>query len=170
MKKKLMLIFLSLFSVPFVSADSITQMLGNVFDKILYIGSLGGNFGNVLALTRVLIWVLVFTVLFAVITGLKGQAPMKFFNKGQAGVVAGVIATIAAIFLPKSLLQATGAGWATAVAFLLIGGPVVGLGYLVLQIPGKGKDTKGTVFIKFILCLLLLWILTAMKYHVRVLS
>jgi len=48
-------------------------------------------------------------------------------------VVALVMATVAAIFLPASVLMATGAGWATAVALILIGLPVVGVGYLLIK-------------------------------------
>ncbi|MBI4151881.1 hypothetical protein HY496_02830 [Candidatus Woesearchaeota archaeon] len=168
-----------LLSLPFVAAD-LASTLGNAWDKILGIGSLdflGISAGQgVVAMTRLLIWLLMFTVFFAVILGLgagynadpskKGVAVFGFLSRTQAGVVAAVIATIAAIFLPPDVLLATGTGWATAVALLLIGGPIVGLAYLLYTIPGKGKDTKATVFVKFVLCLLLYWILSTMRHYV----
>lgn len=169
-KRFLILSAVGVSSIPFAAAGP--GIVSNIWNKILYLGGLGFILpaeAGVIAFTRLLIWLLVFTVFFAVITGLGGRsgtAPMKFFGRGQAGIIAAILATIAAVFLPAEVLLATGAGWGTAIALLLIGGPVVGLGYLLLTIPGKGKETKGTVLIKLILCLLLLWILTAVKYHV----
>lgn len=167
-------------SLPFVAAVDIVGTLKGAFNSILGIGSLdfvgvsGGD--GVVALTRILIWILMFTVFFATITALggaskatgsaKGIAVFGFMSRTQAGAVAAVIATIAAIFLPPDVLLATGTGWATAVALLLIGGPIVGLAYMLYTIPGKGQDTKTTVFVKLILCLLLYWILSAMRGYV----
>ena len=165
----------ALLSVPFVAALDVVGTLGNVWHRILGIGSLdfiGMSAGQgVVALTRLLIWLLMFTIFFAVMTGLKGVAGKTgsifgLFSRGQAGAVAAVVATIAAIFLPPDILLATGTGWATAVALLLIGGPIVGLAYLLYTIPGKGQDTKTTVFVKLVLCLLLYWILSAMRGYV----
>ena len=171
MDKKWLLSVLSLLTIPFVAAQS--GIIGNLWYKVLSIGNLsflGLSDGSIVAaFVRLLIWLLLFTVFFAVITGLGGKsgtAPMSFFNRGQAGIVAGVIATIGAIFLPAQVLLATGVGWATAIALLLIGGPVVGIGVLLMKYPGQGQETKMTVLIKLVLCLLLFWILTAMKFHV----
>ncbi len=170
MHKKWLLAVLSLLSIPFVAAES--GILSNIWYKVLSIGNLsflGLSDGSIVAaFVRILIWLLLFTVFFAVITGLGGAktAPMSFFNRGQAGLIAAIIATIGAIFLPAQVLLATGAGWATAIALLLIGGPVVGIGVLLIRYPGQGQETKMTVLIKLVLCLLLFWILTAMRFHV----
>jgi len=171
MHKKWLLMVLALLSLPVVAAES--GILSNIWYKVLSIGNLtflGLSDGSIVAaFVRLLVWLLLFTVFFAVLVGLggaQGTAPMKFFNRGQAGIVAAIIATIGAIFLPAQVLLATGAGWATAVALLLIGGPVVGLGVLLIRYPGQGQETKMTVLIKLVLCLLLFWILTAMKFHV----
>ncbi|HLC70549.1 MAG TPA: hypothetical protein VJI32_00990 [Candidatus Nanoarchaeia archaeon] len=170
MNTKWWLTVLSLLSVPFVAAD--TGIISTLWYRVLSIGNLsflGLSDGSIVAaFVRLLIWLLLFTVFFAVITGLGGAktVPMSFFNRGQAGIIAGVIATIGAIFLPAQVLLATGVGWATAVALLLIGGPIVGIGVLLMKYPGQGQETKMTVLIKLVLCLLLFWILTAMKFHV----
>lgn len=171
MNQKWWLAVLSLLTIPFVAAD--TGIISTLWYRVLSIGNLsflGLSDGSIVAaFVRLLIWILLFTVFFAVITGLggaKGTAPMSFFNRGQAGVIAAVIATIGAIFLPAQVLLATGVGWATAIALLLIGGPVVGIGVLLMKYPGQGNETKMTVLIKLVLCLLLFWILTAMKFHV----
>ncbi|MDO8656394.1 MAG: hypothetical protein Q7K45_04090 [Nanoarchaeota archaeon] len=170
MNTKWWLTVLSLLSVPFVAAD--TGIISTLWYRVLSIGNLsflGLSDGSIVAaFVRLLIWLLLFTLFFAVITGLGGTkiTPMSFFNRGQAGIVAAVIATIGAIFLPAQVLLATGVGWATAVALLLIGGPIVGIGVLLMKYPGQGQETKMTVLIKLVLCLLLFWILTAMKFHV----
>ena len=173
MKKRWLLpILSSALALPFVAA-AVPGTIGTVWNKILSVGNLsflGYSDGSlVVGFTRILLWILIFAVFFAVIIGLggeKGTAPMKFFNRGQAAVIAGVIATIAAIFLPAEVILATGTGWATAIALILIGGPIVGIGYLLITIPGRGKETKATVLVKIVLCFLLFWILSAMKYHV----
>jgi len=171
MNTKWLVAVLSLLSLPFVAAES--GIFSNIWYKVLSIGNLsflGLSDGSIVAaFVRILIWLLLFTVFFAVIIGLggkEGTAPMSFFNRGQAGLIAAIIATIGAIFLPAQVLLATGVGWATAIALLLIGGPVVGIGVLLMKYPGQGQETKMTVLIKLVLCLLLFWILTAMKFHV----
>ena len=163
----------TMLSLPLALADGVTDTLLSVWDKIISVGSLsvlGLSDGAVVTgLTRILIWVLMFTIFFSVMTGLggkSGSAPFRFFSRGQAGVIAAVIATISAIFMPDVVLGATGVGWATAVSLFLIGGPIVGLGALLHYIPGKGNETKLTVTIKFLLCLLMFWILSAMKVHI----
>ena len=168
MGKKWLIPSIMLLAMPTVMAAGTAN---DIWNKVLSVGNLtflGMSDGSiVVAFTRLLIWVLLFTIFFAVLTGLggaQGTAPMKFFNRGQAGVLAGIIATIATIFMPAQVLLATGAGWATIIALLLVGGPVVGLGYLLLTFPEK--DTKGTVLLKLVLCLLLFWVLSVMKYHV----
>ncbi len=161
--------------LPSIFASPVSETLGNVFDRILGIGNLsflGLSDGSlVVGLTRILIGIFVFTVIFALISSLggKGDKSLGFLKKNHAIVIAAVLAIMTAIFMPGEVLLATGTGWATAVALILIGGPVLGIGYILWNIPdwmGSKGDTKGTVIIKFILCLLLFWILNAMKYHV----
>ncbi|MBU0460245.1 MAG: hypothetical protein KJ597_04365 [Nanoarchaeota archaeon] len=168
MQKKWLLPLMFLITVPAALAD-VMGTLKDVWEGIISVGSLsvlGLSDGSVvLGLTRLLIWILMFAVFFAVMTGIK-TPPFKFLSRGQAGVVAAVLATISAIFLPDAVLGATGVGWATAIALVLIGGPIIGLAYLLMKFPGKDNETKWTVFIKIIICLLLFWILSAMKVHI----
>jgi hypothetical protein len=171
MKKKWMLIgLLSTLIIPTALAD-IGSTLQNVWFKILGIGNLsflGLSDGYVIvAFTRLLIWILMFAVFFALTTSLGGKGgSLSFLKRNHALVVSFVIATIAAVFLPAQVLLATGAGWATAIALILIGGPIVGIAYLLWKVPGKGNETKFTVIVKLLLCLLMFWILSAMKFHV----
>ncbi len=166
--------FLTLALSPLALAD-VSSTLRNVGNTILSIGNLnflgiGGN-SALLGFTRILLWIAIFTTFFAILTsfaagsgGKKGA--LGFFNRTQAIVVSMVIATIAAVFLPGSILLATGTGWAVVVAFVLIGLPVFGIGWLLWHIPFTGPDNKWTVCVKIVLCLLLLWILSVMKYYV----
>jgi len=167
MKKKwyLLPILFSLI-IPYARAD-VMESIKNIWQTFLEVGNLsflGISDGNlVVGFTRILIWIMIFTVFFGVMVGLKEKvSPFKHFKRGQAAIIAGVMATIAAVFLPAEVLLATGAGWATAIALLLIGGPIVGIGFLLWYLPGK----KWGIALKIVLCLLLLWILIAMKYHV----
>ncbi len=171
----------TLLSIPFTAA-SMGSMLNTVWQKILWIGNFGplgisvAPANAVVAFTRILIWILMFTMFFAIITTMGGSkkntGALGFLNRNQAMVVAAVIATISAIFIPPQVLLATGAGWGTLIALILIGLPLAGIVYLFWLIPGKDDqgspkpETRGTVFLKLLLCLLLFWILTAMKYYV----
>ena len=141
MKKRSGKFWLSLFIfaltlvLPAVSALPAT--LDNAYRGLVSIGNLSfigvSDGAMVVGLTRLLIWILVFTIIYALIAPTNKKSPLSFLAKNQAMVVALVMATVAAIFLPASVLMATGAGWATAVALILIGLPVVGVGYLLIK-------------------------------------
>lgn len=161
-------------SLPFVAAD-IGTTFNNIWWKILSVGNLsflGFSDGSaVAALVRILVAILVFTVLFGLAiwqgAGLprnNNAGPLNFLNRGQAGVVAAIIAIISAIFIPAQILLATGAGWGTLIALILLGGPIVGFLYVIFTFPEE--ETHTTIFLKIVLCIILYWVLTAMKYHV----
>ena len=171
MDKKWLMGVLSLLSIPFVAAEE--SMLQGVWHTFLSAGNLsflGLSDGSiVVAFTRLLIWIFVFTIFFAVITQFGGRTgtAIGFLNRGQAMVVAFVMATITAIFIPAQVLLATGAGWATIVSLVLVGGPIVGIGFMIFRIPGlMPASPRGAIFLQFLLSVLLLWILMVMKYHV----
>jgi len=171
MKKSWLFGLISLLLIPAALAD-VGSTLSGVWWKILSIGNLsflGLSDGSIVAaMVRILIWILMFTVFFAVMTAFGGSSDraLGFLNRGQSIVIAAVIATIGAVFLPPQILLATGAGWATAIALILIGGPVVGVAFLLWKIPWEGDETRGTLLLKLVLCLLLFWILSVMKVHV----
>jgi len=62
------------------------------------------------------------------------------------------------------------------IAFILIGGPVIGIGYLMISYPGhdettgRSLETRATIFLKIILSLLLIWILTVMRANIGALG
>jgi len=164
------IILLTAITIPVAFA----ALLDNLWNNVITVGNLswlGYSDANiVLGLMRILLWFLIFTLFFAVMTGLdgeKGSAPIKLFGRKQAAIVAAILATIAIIFIPPNILAATGTSWATLVALVLIGAPVVGMAFLLWKIPWEGEETKFTVFLKIVLCLLLFWILSAMKFHIN---
>ncbi|MEK6853111.1 MAG: hypothetical protein AABX64_00310 [Nanoarchaeota archaeon] len=168
MKKSWWLLALML-GLPIAYAGPM-DVLEGVWQKILSAGDLSfiGISGTV-PFTRILIWILCFTLFFAVASVLSTRKDGQIlFKRTQAIVVAAVLATISAIFLPASAILAVGAGWATAVGLLLIGGPVFGYWYLIWKWPGKDQETKMTVIIKLILSLILFWVLSAMNNEVKI--
>ena len=160
-----------LLALPLVSAAGPLDFVGGVWNTILSIGGLSflQGFGLV-AFTRILIAILCFTLFFAVLLVLpasKDGSPR--FKRNHAIVIAAVLAIMSAIFLPAAAILAVGAGWATAVGLILIGAPIVGLGYFLWNTPvkdanGKSQETKGTVLLKLLVSMLLFWILSAMNY------
>lgn len=178
MHKKWWTFFVTLFATAPLALADIGDTFSRVFSSIISIGNLSwlgiSPSSVVVGFTRLLIWILVFTIFYAVIHAFgqgKRSNVLGFLNKNQGMIVSAVLATMSAIFLPPALILGAGAGWATLVAFVLIGGPIVGIALLLWQIPGKGKkDTKATVFLKLVIVGLLFWILSSMKYHIGVLS
>ena len=189
--QKRWLMFLSTFilSTPFVHAD-LMQTLNNVWWSVLRnVGNLGllgmSDGGAVVALTRILIGLLVFTLVFGLLSaaggrGTSGSTPaaegapasrsnnaLNFLSRSQSMTVAAIIATISAIFLPAQVLLAVGSGFGTIIGLLLIGIPVIGFLYLLLTtnttVP---SEQRAYLVIKCVACAVLLWILNAMKYHV----
>jgi hypothetical protein len=142
----------------------VTQIIQNVWFKILNIGSLGflgiPDGSVVLAFTRILIWIFIFAILYALIDSLAS----KILKRPQALIISGVLATVSAIFIPAQVLAATGAGWATAVSLFLIGAPIVSLAFLIYKLPNKPCFWN---FIKALLALLILWIVGAMETHLK---
>lgn len=163
------LLSLLIISIPSVLAAG---TLSNVWNRIISIGNLSflgiGDASLVAGFTRILVGILVFALFFALLKNLK---QLDFLEK-QATVVALILAILSAVFMPANVLLGIGSGWGTAIALILIGAPIIGIAYILYKIPGKddktGKsnETKFTVVIKLILCLVLFWILSAMKYHV----
>lgn len=159
-----------LLALPLVSAAGPLEVIGGVWNKILTIGSLSFlGVSGLVPFTRILIAILVFTLLFAVAAVLgKRKDGTPLFNRSQAMMVAAVLATISAVFFPAAAILAVGTGWATAVGLILIGAPILGLGYVLWNTPakdanGNSQETKGTVLLKLLTSMLLFWILSAMN-------
>ena len=157
---------LTLLALPLVSASPL-DIIGGIWSKMLYVGSLSFlGVSGVVGFTRILIWILVFALFFAVSSWLT-VSKTTLFKRSQAMMVAAVIATISAIFLPVAAILTVGAGWATLIALILIGAPIIGLAFVLYQMPNQPCSWR---FLKFIVSLILLWILSAMKEHLQTFS
>ena len=110
---------------------------------------------------------LVFTLFYALMVNKK---ILSFLKPNQAGVIAAILGIMTAIFLPAGALLGIGSAWALLVAFLLIGGPIIGIFYVLFNltkwVTEDGNETKFTVFVKLLLCVVLFWMLSALKFHV----
>ncbi|MEK6951038.1 MAG: hypothetical protein AABX13_04925 [Nanoarchaeota archaeon] len=130
-----------------------------IWDKILNVASLqflGVTEGNALiAFMRLLVAILVFAVLFE----LGRLTPL---GRNTAIVVAAILAIMSAIFIPGNLLAGIGGAYATVVAFVLLGIPVLGGFYALMAIPGT---SRGMIALRLAVILLLLWILISIKTH-----
>ena len=178
-KRKIAIALASSLAIPIVHADLISS-LGNIFNKIIYFGSFawlpGVESGNMLLmLIRFLITIMIFAIFYAVIQHVDALKPLKEPNPAIGAIVAMILAIISGIFIPLEALGAIGAGWATAISLILIGGPVVLIMYMVYKIPGElgmsgEDDMKAARFIQFALCFLLFWILSAMLHYLNALK
>ena len=170
MNKALFLLLGFMLAIPYALADTIPNIIHNTFLQIIGIGDLGflgvSDHSLVVGFVRIMVWILIFTLFFAVAREVKSP-PFSYLKKNQAMVVAFCLATIAAIFVPAPALLAVGAGWATAIAVILIGVPIVAVAFALQAIPGNGQpETKFTVLLKLALCFLLFWILSSMSVHI----
>ena len=155
-----------LLTLPFVSAQGPGPSVGDVWDTILEIGSLGflcerGWFGlgpcdyenNLVALMRVLIGILTFALFYmgaSAVPGLREQ-------RNIAITVSIILAIISVIFIPNAILKVIGAAYATVVAVIMIGAPVAG-GFLLYR---SMSDQHWVV--KVMVLVILLIILTLVK-------
>lgn len=175
MKKVWLFPFLLTIASPFALAQvrGPVELVGDIWQIVLSFGQLQflglQSEAVVSGITRLLLWLLIFTIIYAVTrwdNRTIRDSVIGHLTRGQATVVAFVIATIAAIFLPVQVLLAVGAGWGTIVSLILIGGPLLGVGIFLWTNP----NTPGWIILKIVTCILLLWILEVMKYWLGVLA
>ena len=136
-----------------------------IWNKILWFGTLGflGYTAEppMAGFMRIMIAVLIFAILFE-LANLTG-----FLSRNIAITIALILAIISAIFIPGAVLAGIGAGYATFVALVLVGLPVVGGLYLFFRLP---TGTRAQRFIRFVVLLILLAILFQVKAHASALS
>ena len=92
----------------------------NLFQKMNQL-----SIDNLEALTRFMIWIVVFAILYGVMRALS-KASMKWMAGSIAIVLAFAFATISAIYMPKALILQIGGTWAQ-VAFLILLVPILAL-------------------------------------------
>ena|SRR3989344_377383 len=169
-----LLVFLGLFLAACTSAsegdDSFTlaDIFGteSTFYKIFSLQFLGLEDGTVIgAFMRAMVGLLIFAILFEVGTRTLFAAPAQ---RKFAGIIAGVLAIMTAIFLPDAILAGIGSSYAIAFAAILIGLPVVGGLWVIFGSVGGKPIISHTRFghgLRIIILVILLWILMAVKNH-----
>lgn len=159
------------YSVFFVFLASLPAALALTFDNVwrdfISMGNLSflgfGDYNILAGLTRLLLAIMIFTLFFALLS--KEWGSFKIFERNHAVIIALVLAIMSSVFMPVQIILAVGTGWGTAVAFILIGAPIVGIAYLLHLLSHGRPDNRFTVFVKIILCLIMLFILNSMKYY-----
>ena len=150
-----LIVVLSLLVVSCAQGQQLT--LKDIWDAILSIGKLEflGFAGEnaLVAFMRIMIGILVFALLF------EGSRAVGL-ARNIGTVVALVLSIISVIFIPGSILAGIGGAYATLIAFVLIGVPVVGGFYVLIRIP---STSRGWIALKMVIIVLLIWILSAVK-------
>jgi len=126
------LFFLVIFSVSVAAQLEIGETLGEVGGVILEVFSLSWVTSEqmMVGLVRVGVAIIMFAGLFA------GSQALKL-DKRIGGMIALIMAIISAFFIPASVLLTIGGIWATIFSLVFIFGPIIGVLYLVYQIPAQ---------------------------------
>jgi hypothetical protein len=131
-------------SLPSVMAASDSVWASIVdFLNLNFLGGEGGDAAYYVAFTRMAVFFLLFTVIFAVLKMLKYGKDEKhpFAEKNVSIVIAFCFAGISAVFIPGSLLLVIGMMYASVTVWILVGAIIFGLFFLYWALH-KSKDGK----------------------------
>lgn len=159
-KKSVVILSLVVLSLLLVAC---TDRAGNitlkpVWDKIIEAGQLkflGSSDNALVGFMRVLVAILVFALLFE-------ASRLSGLSRNIGITVSIILAVMSAIFIPGNILAGIGGAYATVVAFMLLGVPVIGGFYALWRIPSTNRMW---IALKIVVILLLLWILISIKTH-----
>jgi len=139
--------------------------LSGIFSKLLDIGSLKflgvGEDNQLFGFIRIALAVMIFSIIY------MGLSVIPNMSRNVAITVAIVLAIIASVFTPKSILAAMGETYAAIFALLIIGGPIVGLGWLLFGTP---TNSRGVAFIKLIGVCFMMWLVNELNYWAAILA
>jgi|WetSurMetagenome_2_1015567.scaffolds.fasta_scaffold621918_1 hypothetical protein len=111
------------------------------------------------ALIRICLWILIFTIIFAV-TGKLQPGGSALLTRNMGMVVAAVFATISTFLIPAGLLIALGEAYSTFFSAALIGILVLAVWYLLYKGPiGNMTDRKMQAAIRIAILLVIISIL-----------
>ena len=137
-----------------------------IWYKLLNLGSLsfllGGSADNQFCgFARLLLAVLIFSILY------MGLSLIPNMSRNIAITIGIVLTIISAVFTPCSILLAWGKTYSALFALVLIGAPILGLGWLLF---GTQTNSRGVAFIKLIGVCLLMWLLIELNAWAAVLA
>jgi len=122
--------FLSLLFIPMVSSGVVDEALkmDNVWDTIknIFIGSFWKDSGNAEAAVRIMFFIFVFAVVWAVFNKLGGTPSLSWMGGRISVVLALIIAAMGTIFVPGHLLTMITEDYVT-LAVLIFALPIMGL-------------------------------------------
>ncbi|MBI4983464.1 hypothetical protein HZC32_02370 [Candidatus Woesearchaeota archaeon] len=148
----LVVIGLLFVSSALAQAPGMGTSIKNAWNTILDWGSLSFLFGtsvdnHLIGFLRILIGVLVFSLLFA------ASAVIPGISRNIAITICIILTIMTSIFFPASVLMMLGETYTTIFAFLILGAPLLGVGWLLFGTP---TPSRGWAFAKFLgICLLI---------------
>ena len=131
--------------------------LSNIMTSVLAGGALDFIFDSkdpqskFFGFVRIAMAVLIFAILY------MGASLIPSMNRNIAITVAVILAIITAVFIPNSVLAVMGSTYAVLFSFIILGGPMLGIGALLFLTPTPNRFVAG---IKFIGVLLLWWLIS----------
>ncbi|MBS3169133.1 hypothetical protein J4210_01490 [Candidatus Woesearchaeota archaeon] len=126
--------------------------IGEFVSKIIGVGQLtflGSSDNQFVGFIRILMAILLFTLLYFLLSMIPG------LTRGVGIAIGILLAILVSVFLPQDVLIAWGNSYATLFSFVIIFGPIIGLGAFLIFTPTPGR---GVAFIKLVSVLALWWL------------
>ncbi len=156
----LMIFILSLLMISSVTAG-IGEILSGAWDTILNIGSLeifdGTADSQFFGFIRIAIGIMIFSILYMALGAVNNATGGESVPKNIAITISVIMAIITAIFIPASVLAGFGGTYAVLFSLIIIGGPMVGIGWLIFGTP---TESRGVAAMKLFGILLLWWLIS----------
>lgn len=148
-KKGILLVVLFLLLCPLIYAE-INDDFNSFLETVQgFNSSLGINESPTATFIRIAIIILVTFILYEILSHV-GVRP------GTSGVIAFVLSSISVIVIPSEVLLGIAASYGTLFMFILFGGPIAGLFFLVyVIIPGNSLVWRGVRIVILIMALIL---------------
>lgn len=122
---------------PLLVQASVGNTISNIFNQIIEIGSLSflgfPGAGDVVSLLRILVFILTFTILFAVFTLANGY--IKFLTRNITIVISLILSIFGTVFIPPEVLIASGVAYSTLISVILLSAPFIGMLALIFLLP-----------------------------------
>lgn len=134
------------------TGDDSSLDIGGFISSVLDVGSLqflGSPDNQFIGFIRILMAVLIFTLLYLGLSMIPG------ISRGIGITIGILLAAMVSVFMPADVLLAWGTSYATLFAFVIVFGPVIGLGTLLIFTP---TPNRATAFVKLVSVLALWWL------------
>ena len=162
----LMVFILSVLMISTATAATMGETFGGVWDSILSIGSLefilGGDADNKLfGFVRIAIGIIIFSILYMALSAANAGMGGNAIPKNIAITISIVMAIITSIFIPATVLATFASTYAVIFSFIIIGGPMIGIGWMVFGTP---TPNRGAAVFKLFGILFLWWVISEISH------